>query len=315
MYPGRRSAVVVSALLALGACSAAPSTDGWWRAAGAVDAETRLDSPVFHGAAQLLSGFDAPTERDRLEDGDRALFAVELRESGEEPSRFLIRVAVASAAVRHGGQEMVWTMSYRMNSTSGKSEVFREVCRLVQLHVSRHDLDGTQEAESDVYLGRAALETGFAETCATFVETGAGPEVTLSSEQAHDIGLSVMSLRALMTIVESDRQLSELLQRVARRPSLASIISNFGVEIGIEAELHNAQRIAVPEVAGAEAWRVPLVIRANGEPAVLVLAEVVTPRSPWNLSAGVVRLTARRPGDEEARLVMQAIAVRHCPSP
>ncbi|MFO1055257.1 MAG: hypothetical protein U1F36_23810 [Planctomycetota bacterium] len=294
-------------LVGLVACTGTQAPKDWWLGAGDTDDREVFDRAAFASAAKLLDGIDEPTDRTRIGGGDCALFGVELREEGAEPSRFLLRVTVKDAVAQDQNGPLVGTIRFHFSPTHGERQEFVEVSKASRLLVSRHGLDGTEQAASALLVVHTALQTGFVRTCEVFAQHPNDVNSELTSAEAHDIGLSITSLQTLLDMIQADAQLSDLLQRVAKMPSLISIVGNLGVSVGIQPDFTHARHV---EARGGDAWRVPLTVTANDQPAVLVLADVVTPGSPLNLSAGVVRLTARRPGEDRARLVLELLAAR-----
>lgn len=304
---GRR-APACGAILALAACGAPPVHDGWWRAASALDDADPLDRAAFDGARGLVEGFDETAPSAGLGAGDRALFAMELRDD-DAPQRWLLLVEVTEPSARSGDVPITASMRITIETETGGRHEVHARSEVAALKLTRFDDAGAPAESSELYLLRDALEHGFARACVVHAARGRGlPGAT--PDELDRFGRTVISLQAVLAIVQSDDQLAAILQRVARTPSFASIVAAFGVSVAIVPDFESARVIGSWPTGGDPLWRIPLTITANDEPAVRVLVDVVEPRSPWSLAAGVVRLSARRPGDARARLVMELLAAR-----
>ncbi len=292
----------------LGACAGAAPSVEWWTAAAAHDDDTRIDPAAFPFATQLVDGLDAPGPAEHLTAGDRALFAVELRDVDATP-RWLLLVEIVEPAISTPVGPVFAMGSITVRTDSGREREANVFSRVGGLRLTRFDLDGRELARSEIQVPHLALEHGFAKACVMHELHGLGLP-TATDAELDSFGKTIVSLQAVLQIVRSDAQLAAILQSVARAPSLLSIVGNLGVRVAIVPDFIHAHRLGPWPADGDPLWRIPLTITANDEPAVLALVDVVEPRSPWNLSAGLVRLTARRPGDERARLVMQLLAAR-----
>ncbi|MBI5852828.1 MAG: hypothetical protein HZB39_17595 [Planctomycetes bacterium] len=304
----RRCFGALAVSLAVVACGGPAVHDDWWQAAGARDDAEPLHAAAFADATRVCAGFDEPASPEVLAAKDQALFAVELRED-DVTSRWLLLVEVVDPVAKVDGEPAVATGRIAVRTDSGGSRDVVVVCKVAVLKLVRMRLDGSRETGSQVLVPRLALEHGFAKACAIHVARGHGlPDA--SDQELDDFGRTLVSLLALLDIVQSDEQLAAILQSVARTPSLASIVGRLGVHIAVVPDFLAAHTRGVWRGSADPVWRIPLTITANDEAAVLVLADIVEPRSPHNLAAGLLRLTARRPGDARARLVMELLAAR-----
>lgn len=304
----RATAIVLTAVL--GSCAGAPTVpDDWYVAAGARDAAPFATMDAFEGARAILDGIDPGQSADRLERGDRALYGLTFDDGTGEPERWLMLVEVVEPIVERDGEPLIRINGMSLSVSGGERQTVSSVSEIAKLRLTRLALDGTEKGRSELDLPREPLTFGLARACAIYDAPGAAQH--LSKDDVRILGMTILSAEALFDIVQRDELLADLMWQAARSPSLWSIVSSgFRVDVGLSIALDNSVRVGEVGTRGDPIYRFPIEIRANDEPALLVLADVTEPRSPWNVAAGVVGLTVRRPGDDDARLTVRLLAAR-----
>ena len=115
------------------------------------------------------------------------------------------------------------------------------------------------------------------------------------------------SLRAILGLIEEDPNLSPLLWRVVRKPSLWSILTHLGVEPSIELGAAEVAGLAPP--AGASvALRTPIRLDLNDRPALRCSVVSIAPRAPYTTSGGILSLAAERPDGPRLRFELHLVA-------
>lgn len=135
----------------------------------------------------------------------------------------------------------------------------------------------------------------------------------LTAEDERAFAATVPALMAYVDLVNRTRGLREILFAIAERPSIWSIVRRFGIEWSLSFKSSGVAEVdpvsvGLPE--GLRTHQLPFVLLLNEHPALECVLLVVHPRPPLLTSAGIVGLTARRPGDDTRRLVIRLLAAR-----
>jgi hypothetical protein len=120
---------------------------------------------------------------------------------------------------------------------------------------------------------------------------------------------------AVYTFFDIGRQKPELwrlITDVSDRPSWFSVLTHLGVEVTLRMDLEASQPLErVPGLPlPVPGCRVPIVVLANGDPALYVNVYAIEPLPPYHLVGGVVAIEAYRPSDPRITLRLDLIAAR-----
>lgn len=283
---GTRVALLVVSSLA--ACAYVDPDPTW------ADREARVvDASAFAPRRSELHRIDPPTSADRIEDGDRILYGVELTKGGAT-RHWLVEVTVDDAEfetgrTRSGGIRRTLRLAVRVCDGAG-NEVGREM-----VTVSREDLvfglfsvcrgDERPRAEDDATLPFGAIP----------------PEITAK-----------LALMNMLTVIRRSEVLFGVLWEVIDKPSFFSVVSNLGVRVSVHTQFDAAEERAPFPLAGDDlpVYELPVELRLNDVPALRTKILVTEPRSPLNLSAGILAIDAFQPSDPDARVSIRVIAAR-----
>ena len=299
----------------LAACASAPQT------------EVALDPPVlaitaadFPGASRLLSGFGPDAGEPEWGAGDAVLYGLRLRHGGserhwllhvevEEPEAFAVAAEPGKAAVLH--EPVTWPIKVNGEATQFHS-------RLCKVLVTVADGDGNVLARSHPLLPRDFLQHGFAPACGAVLELLDGrPWLRHHSHfysllDERQLAESVVCALALLQVVQGDEVLSPLLWEVVQRPSLLSLIGNFGASVVVQPLFHSTERATPPRglpVAGP-AWRVPMRLFVNDTPSLDIELLVGRTEQPFALCGAILAAVARNPTDRGREFSMLLLAAR-----
>jgi hypothetical protein len=301
-------------LAALAACASAPQPD------------VELGPPVldlapadFPGAGAMLSGFDAPGGEAEWRAGDEVLFGLRLRHGGRD-RHWLLRVELEQAEALDDAAEQGKTPAVLEPVTwpikvNGESAQFRS--RLCRVLVTVADRDGKVLARSHPLLPRDFLQHGFQPACSAvrkLLDDRPGLR-----HQAHFYALlderllaeSVVCALALLQVVQGDEVLSPLLWEVVQRPSLLSLIGNFGANVVVQPRFQLTERASPPSaVPAGEAWRVPMRLFVNDTPGLDIELLVGRTVQPFALCGAILSAVARHPSERGREFTMLLLAAR-----
>ena len=102
---------------------------------------------------------------------------------------------------------------------------------------------------------------------------------------------------------------------VIDKPSVLSVIVHLGVRVSVRHRFDKAQPLAPVAVGGRQVavYELPVELQLNGVPALRSKVLVTEPRSPLNLSAGILGMDAFQPRDPTARVSSRVRAARRRP--
>lgn len=294
-------------ILAAG-CSSAPAIVAGWESRVVSVAE---QAPAeFSGAATILDGFDPPGKTGRYATGDRALFGLEFHD-GSRVQRWTMLLDVVESTVREDGEPLIRLGTIVSRNSDGTTDRLAFVSELLELRATRLDSDHRVQAESTIRIPRQFLSSGLAAACEVCQDWQPGTELSSEDNAAGLRGMT--ACRALFDVIQNDEMLSDVLWQIARKPSAWSVVTRGGVAVKIETSPNRAVPLEGRPGSPGTVYRLPIVISANDEPALLVVADVTEPHSPWNLAAGLVAISAQRPGEPDVRLHARLLAARRAP--
>jgi hypothetical protein len=136
----------------------------------------------------------------------------------------------------------------------------------------------------------------------------------LTAEDERAFAATFPALTTYVDLVSRTKGLSDILEVVVERPSWWSIVRRFGrMEWSVRFESGSVEvlepvRLGLP--SGISAHQLPFTLLVNERPVLECMLLVVPAHPPLLTSAGIVGLVARRPGDDERRLVVRVLSAR-----
>jgi hypothetical protein len=132
------------------------------------------------------------------------------------------------------------------------------------------------------------------------------------TESEERIRFSVtLALDAFLSAALKIKDFSNLLNKVLNRPTIWSVISNFGVDRGLMYNPADVKPFDINNIGiNLPAYEQPIRIDLNGKPALNARIIMTEARPPWQACAGIVKIYAENPVDHDVKLVMQVIAAR-----
>ncbi|MBI2518423.1 MAG: hypothetical protein HYV95_16205 [Opitutae bacterium] len=147
--------------------------------------------------------------------------------------------------------------------------------------------------------------------------SGARPAETplqLSPEEEHLLLSVIFSLRAFYEAASGIPACRDVLDQVLQKPSLWSVASNRGVNVGFNYDWNAVGML--PDGTLGLATRVhefPMKMSLNGRPALDMTLTVTETRPPLRSCAGLVSLTAQHPTDKAKFLYLRLLSARPAP--
>ncbi|WP_442891218.1 hypothetical protein [Congregicoccus parvus] len=136
----------------------------------------------------------------------------------------------------------------------------------------------------------------------------------LTAEDERAFAATFPALTTYVDLVSRTKGLSDILQVVVERPSWWAIVRRFGrMEWSVRFESGSVEvlepvRVGLPP--GISAHQLPFTLLVNERPVLECMLLVVPAHPPLLTSAGIVGLVARRPGNDERRLVVRVLSAR-----
>ncbi len=266
-----------------------------------------------------MKGFDAADVEGEWRAGDEVLFGLRLRRAtGDRHWLLHVRLTEPVALARVGEQGAVldpvppidWTL--RVN---GEPQRFRSAsCRVL---ATVHDADGNVLGRSEPLLPREFLARGFGEACALVqqqrrvVRRAHDETVFYQDLDVRPFAEATVAAMAMLQVVQDDEVLAPLLWEVIEKPSVWSVVKNLGAKVVVRPRFHAAVETRSPvAVAVARAWRVPLALVVNEQPALATELLVVPSCVPFALAAGIVGALAKSPLHTDIEFSMLLLAAR-----
>ncbi|HLU40128.1 MAG TPA: hypothetical protein VK081_12150 [Planctomycetota bacterium] len=287
MSAGTRSGTALAFLGGLLAgCSYVEHDHGW------AVRPARIAAAHAFPSSTRVHGVDPPAPPQRIPEGDCILYGIEF-EKGDVRRDWLVHVEVEDAefeprANRFGDRHASLRLAVRVTDETG-AEVGRDV-----VTVSRED-----------------LLAGLVDAC-----RGESHVVRGSTRLRADVA-AVLALRNMLAVMRESEVLSDILWTVIDKPSLFSVIRNFGVRVSLGADFEGAREAARMLLGGdppagrvVPVHEVPVELQLNGVPALRAKVLATEPDSPLNLGAGIVGIDAFQPSDPAARVCIRVLAAR-----
>ncbi|MBN2561101.1 MAG: hypothetical protein JXQ75_09245 [Phycisphaerae bacterium] len=303
----------------------------------------------FQPASGILSGFDVPDGSSDWRIGDRVLFGLQIDRGGKHIVRFVLfelKSGVlppdADVVITRPDDRSVsddpsgktahiviadedddsligrlparrWSMTTDFIDKAGnKHNVTRDSDPvLVVVHV--YDDCGRRLKPAGTLAPEAYLRRGFYAACVTAVRMKHQPPIDrrIVPQELADI---LPSLYGFGQMMGETRNLWDIIQKFMPRPSLWSLVVHGGrVEFVATAGLGDVEEDdrLLPALRGERrAYRFPVDIDTNGEPAIRCLLSVVDPAPPFHLCAGVVGLDGVQVKDATCRFTLRLLAAQ-----
>ncbi|MFT4516126.1 MAG: hypothetical protein ACI89X_001358 [Planctomycetota bacterium] len=197
---------------------------------------------------------------------------------------------------------------------------------VARILVEAFDADGTSlgsaRSETTVRLLREGLiqacKAGYAqrELMRGRVALGRAAEMLeLNSQQYDDVeiaGEGVAACRRIFEILQSNPVTKDILFEVIALPTVWSMITRLGVDIGFEVDFFAARPLARSRLPASnrDLWSAPLNLQLNGQPALLTRIVTGPSSSPDATAAGVFAIVGRHPSDPGRRVHVQLLGSR-----
>lgn len=282
---------------------------------------TSLRLSEFPGAYALLHEFDTRRGDTEWQEGDSVLFGLRLRK-GEDTHRWLLRLAVVGEKI--SGyldtdtdvailEERRW--SYTAIIGDDKQQIpIESGMRLIG--VSVHDEHGKQLGTSLVKLPADLMSRGLLPgiECALAHQNAGGDfQSFATAADVRPMAEGLISLIALLDVVQNDSVLEDYFWQVVQKPSIWSVIAEFGVRATLTASLEKS--VPVPNLPlhlppTERAFAMPLRVDVNDNPALLADVIAVSAQRPFGLCGGIVAASARHPTDPSLTFDVQLLAAR-----
>lgn len=272
------------ALAALTACAYVDADPHW-----AARPAQFVEATVF-ATGRERRGIDPPAPADRVEKGDRILYGIEFDKGG---ARHDWLVAVEVVDPRFEPRQL------RDGST---------VCSL-RLDVQVRDEAGTEVGRELVTVSRRDLVSGLFAAC-----PGASrdPNGAPDASRYPDDSAATLALLNMLHVIRKSPVLFGILRRVIDTPPILSIVVNLGVSVSLRTDFAAARTLPPVAIDGQQfpVYELPVELLLNDRPALRSKLLVTRPRSPLNLSAGILGLDAFQPSDPDARVSIRVLAAR-----
>ena len=132
-------------------------------------------------------------------------------------------------------------------------------------------------------------------------------------DEVRPMAEGLISLIALLDVVQNDSVLEEYFWQVVQKPSIWSVIAGFGVRASLIASLEKSVLVPTlprPLPYAGKAYAMPLRVDVNDSPALLADVIAVDAARPYALCGGIVAASARHPTDDSIAFDVQLLAAR-----
>jgi hypothetical protein len=260
--------------------------------------ELRLDAnepPAgFPAPLHLLHGFDVGEHDGAWRPGDSVLYGLRLSRDGDV-RHWLLRLELTEAEARADDGAELSPIEWSIRINGELQQFSSRQCRVIATVMDEY---GAVLGRTEPTLPRDFLERGLADACRLVQSRSMrGRRLgRLDHIDVRPLAEATVSAVALLQIVQHDDVLSPLLWEVIEPPSLWSVVSHLGARIVLRPRFHALVDMLspVPELK-VPAWRLPLALNVNDDPALLIELFVADPTPPFALCGGVLGATARHP--------------------
>lgn len=304
------------AVLMIAACTGCPPNTA------SVEAHFIAQTPDdFRAAGRLLAGITPGAESTTWHRGDSVLFGLTLQRPSTT-ERMLLQLTVVDPELReeeanHSGNEPRRLRLRGEARVNGTPEPVLLVSKLALVEVLVTDERGAEIGRSRIPAPRDLLTTGFAPACqATEVAaTQAGATNLAATGEATTTRCQIqamLSLLALLDLVQNDATLAAILWDVVDKPSFFSVLWHLGAKAALAPAFDRIARVDWPPhlPCSGPLWSLPLALTVNGAAALHCRIAVGSSQPPLALCGGAVELQAWSPTDPARRFAMTLLAAR-----
>jgi hypothetical protein len=259
--------------------------------------ELRVDAnepAAFPAPPYLLAGFDVGDHDGEWRPGDSVLYGLRLNRNGDV-RHWLLRLELCEPEARDDDGAELAPIEWSIRINGELQQFASRQCRMVATVMDEH---GAVLGRTEPALPRDFLERGLADACRLVQSRSmrGRRHGRLAHVDVRPLAEATVSAVALLQIVQHDDVLAPLLWEVIERPSLWSVVSHLGARVVLRPRFHALTDMLspVPELC-VPAWRLPLTLDVNDDPALQVELFVADPTPPFALCGGVLGATARHP--------------------
>ncbi|MEQ8745819.1 hypothetical protein [Pyruvatibacter sp.] len=263
--------------------------------------------PDFAPGLSILEGFDEQASNVEWRTGDAALYGILVADGDQREVRFAM-VRVLDDVPRPESESDIFSMRL-IQWGDGRQLAYSYRERPIEVRI--HDADGRLMETKGGALAKELAAMGLWRPAAAMEGVTTRKVEELTDEQLDGLGRGLVTLGAIMDSIQGNSSLFPLMMRIVKRPSLLGLLG--GVSITVEPRFRDAipsNWRGASDRSPAPAYRVPLIVRVNGEVALDCLLDVTPARSPLHVGAGIVRVEARNPSRPDKWALVELLAAR-----
>jgi hypothetical protein len=209
----------------------------------------------------------------------------------------LVMAEQGGTPIKIGGTQ-TWNSTV---TADGKPRNLEVSSRMSPVTVTVTDGDGAPLGRSAVSLPATLLSGGLLRAVEqSRILNGGTADHAIAEQQIRPVVEAVIGMVSLLNVVQNDKVLADYFWQVVEKPSVWSVIANFGVTASIRMAFEKSTpvtRLPAHLPPSSTAFAVPLQVDVNGSPALLVEILAADPARPYALCGGMVAATARHPTD------------------
>jgi hypothetical protein len=259
-------------------------------AAGAVTFEALRGFAPLGGVAEFHSGGYAEWQLDVHEHGQTHTWLLTIFQLGELES---------------GGQELPTEVTL---TSEGKAKPVLS-SRATAL-VGIREVGNAKQDFQQVALPVRLLGQGVYGAAELLLRKLHDPADSWTAAERDRLSESVGLLMLTMLTIRKHDQLEGLLWKIVQKPSVWSVVSNFGVTVNLSIDMDQARPVAseLPgQLGDLPALRFPMSLLVNDHTAIECEATVVPPLPPLHFCGGIIRLAGHHPRDPGRRFRLQLV--------
>lgn len=300
-----RTFTILLAGLSLAACRST-SADGTDRSDAVSSAASGTAAEAEQQMCRDALGFDAGLGASSFDPGSRVLYRVRLYE-GAQTRDWYVEMTIEKALTGEGSRQS-WNYTVRDRKESIESS-------MLLARVALLELGWLAPHYSQARLPQRFLEQGLYEVCRLNQGRPASESArSLSMEEEQLEMAGWMSLIAFLQVIQENTDLSEVLWKVIKRPSMLSLLFEGGsIHLSLLPKFQAVELVpaGLPAPLDAlEAYRLPIHIDVNGTRGLEVELLVCPSQPPLHLAAGMVRLEGTHPEHSDRRVVIELVGAR-----
>jgi hypothetical protein len=271
----------------------------------------------FDRGRELLEGFTVAGEDEHWGIGDSVLLGIAMDAPGISRTWYMRATVLGLPVLQLDGK--VFTMSdsarVRMRTPEDELRWVRVDYGVVPVAVELFDGHLELLAENQAMMPDLCLRWGLVE----FIELGRGgvgflDGLDLSAggdlvavETQNRFLAGWLALTKLPDFLHRD-SMKGLVWQLVDRPSLLSIVRSRGVTMSLDLAPELAEEIPSPRAGIERAYRVPMHVTINGEPAMVCSLLLARPTPPLGPASGLLGLDAENPRNPAKRITVRLLA-------